>query len=226
MGEVYRARDLRLERPVAIKILTHAPNAEQARARLLAEARAASALNHPHICTIYEVGEIDEQPFIAMELVEGRSLTDTIPREGLSTDAVARYGIQIAEGLHHAHDRGIVHRDLKSANVIITSDGRAKILDFGLATGNVGPADAATRSGAPLARGEIAGTLPYMPPEVLQGGHAGPFQRHLEPRRAALRDGQRRPALSRRNVARHQRQASSTANRRRCRRASRRACDG
>jgi serine/threonine protein kinase len=78
MGEVYRARDLRLERPVAIKILAHSPDAEQARTRLLAEARAASALNHPHICTIYEVGEIDEQPFIAMELVEGRSLTDTI----------------------------------------------------------------------------------------------------------------------------------------------------
>jgi serine/threonine protein kinase/Tfp pilus assembly protein PilF len=174
MGQVYRARDLRLERPVAIKILTHAPDAEQARTRLLAEARAASALNHPHICTIYEVGEIDEQPFIAMELVEGRSLTDTIPREGLSTDAVARYGVHIAEGLHHAHDRGIVHRDLKSANVIVTSDGRAKILDFGLATGIWAPPDAATRSGAPFARGEIAGTLPYMPPEVLQGGHAGP----------------------------------------------------
>jgi serine/threonine protein kinase len=99
MGEVYRARDLRLERPVAIKVLAHAPDAEEARARLLAEARATCALNHPHICTIYEVGEFDGQPFIAMEFVEGRVLTEVIPPDGLPTDAVSRYGVQVAEAL-------------------------------------------------------------------------------------------------------------------------------
>ncbi len=134
MGAVYRARDTRLGRDVALKLLPPEMFAdERARARLLQEARLASALNHPHICTIYEVGEADGQTYIAMELVRGRPLSEQIPPEGLAAESVLRYGAQVADALAHAHDHGIVHRDLKGANVVITADGRAKVLDFGLA---------------------------------------------------------------------------------------------
>ena len=129
MGVVYRARDTKLERIVAVKVV--AEGADQA--RLIREARTASALNHPNICTIYEVGEAEGQTYIAMEYVEGRPLSARVAGEGLAIEAVVRYGAQIADALAHAHERGIVHRDLKSANVIITPQGRAKVLDFGLA---------------------------------------------------------------------------------------------
>jgi TolB-like protein/Flp pilus assembly protein TadD len=172
MGRVYRARDTRLQRLVAIKILAESPDTDGARLRLLAEARAASALNHPNICTVYEVGELDGQPFIAMELVEGRTLTDAIPPDGLPAAAVCRYGAQVAAALGHAHDRGIVHRDLKSANVFLTSDGRAKVLDFGLAV-SLPASEDQTASAQFLTTDVVAGTLAYMPPEVLQGRSAG-----------------------------------------------------
>ena len=169
MGEVYRARDTRLGRTVAIKLVQDLSADDHARQRLVREAQHASALNHPNICTIYEIGEANGQPFIAMEYVEGRPLNEATPQDGLPIERVVGFGIQIADAVAHAHDHGIVHRDLKPANVIVTPEGRVKVLDFGLATRtwHEGAADAAT---APLTQpGVIAGTIAYMPPEVLQG---------------------------------------------------------
>jgi serine/threonine protein kinase len=138
MGVVYRARDTKLERFVALKVVGAQAHVDQnARARLLREARTASALNHPNICTIYEAGDADGETYIAMELVDGQSLSTMISGDGLPVDVAIRYGIQIADGLAHAHERGVVHRDLKNSNVIITPDGRAKVLDFGLAKRNL-----------------------------------------------------------------------------------------
>ena len=169
MGAVYKAHDPTLQRTVAIKVL--AKQDEDASARLLQEARAASALNHPHICTIHEVGEHEGQAFIVMEHVEGKPLSALIPADGLPPESVIRYGTQIADALAHAHERGIVHRDLKSANVVITPEGRAKVLDFGLAA-RMPQADAEavtkTQDAIPHA-GMLVGTLAYMAPEVLRG---------------------------------------------------------
>src|SRR5206468_1100998 len=119
MGEVYRARDTQLERDVAIKILPAASLADaDARTRLLREARMASQLNHPNICTVYEVGESEEQTFIAMELVEGEPLSTQIRSAPLSNELLLRYSLQLGDALDHAHQRNVVHRDLKSANVM------------------------------------------------------------------------------------------------------------
>jgi len=173
MGEVWRARDPRLEREVALKVLPAAATADDAaRARLLREARMASKLNHPNVCTIYEVGEVDGEAYIAMELVEGPSLAEKLTDGPLSPEHVLRYGTQVADALDHAHERGVVHRDLKSANVVITPEGRAKVLDFGLA-GRISDTElteATTHSleSAELS-GRIAGTLAYMAPEQLRG---------------------------------------------------------
>jgi serine/threonine protein kinase len=135
MGTVYLARDERLGRQIALKILkaTTAGDAEQNRRRLVREAQAASSLNHPNICHIYDVGDADGQPWIAMEYVEGRTLQAIIPRDGLPPRTVARMGAQLADALAHAHERGLMHRDLKSANVVCDRESRPKILDFGLA---------------------------------------------------------------------------------------------
>ena len=174
MGSVYKAHDPKLQRTVAIKVL--AKQDADASARLLQEARAASALNHPHICTIHEVGEHEGQAFIVMEYVEGKPLSQLIPSDGLPPESVIRYGAQIADALAHAHERGIVHRDLKSANVVITPEGRAKVLDFGLAA-RLPRADAEavtkTQEALPHAQaGMLVGTLAYMAPEVLRGESA------------------------------------------------------
>lgn len=169
MGEVYRAHDVRLERDVAIKLLTG--DHDDAAERLLHEARNASALNHPNICTLHEINDAGERPFLVMELVDGEPLDRRLRGHGLPVPTVTRLAAQIADALAHAHTRGIVHRDLKSANVVITADGRAKILDFGIAK-RMSSADLAeaTRSVHTLtADHEIAGTLPYMAPEVLEG---------------------------------------------------------
>ena len=170
MGEVYRARDPRLDRDVALKLLPVSAGADAAaRDHLLREARLAASLNHPHICTIYEVGESNGQAFIAMELVDGRQLSNVIPSDGLPLESVVRYGMQIADALGHAHDRGVVHRDLKGANVLVTTEGRAKILDFGIATRHEPHNQDATQTSGLDQPGVVAGTLPYMAPEVLRG---------------------------------------------------------
>jgi eukaryotic-like serine/threonine-protein kinase len=177
MGVVYRARDTQLNRPVALKLVgdKYAQDA-QARARLLHEAQTASALNHPHICHIYEVGEEADQAYIAMEYVAGKPLAQSIPQEGLPAESVLRYGIQIADAIAHAHDQGVVHRDLKSANVMITPEGRAKVLDFGLARRQRGEEVAeVTRSQVSLAeQSTVSGTLHSIAPEVLRGATADP----------------------------------------------------
>ncbi len=172
MGVVYRAHDLKLERAVAIKVVNERLSSEpRARDRLLREARTASALNHPHVCTVYEVGEADGQVFIVMEYVAGQPLSALLS-EPRPNEMVARYGIQIADALAHAHERGIVHRDLKTGNVMVTPEGRAKVLDFGLAKRLPAEdlSEQATKSGDSLTQaGHLVGTLHYLAPEVLRG---------------------------------------------------------
>jgi TolB-like protein len=172
MGEVYRAYDPRLEREVALKVLPASSFADAAaRARLLREARSAAGLNHPNICTIYDVGEADGQAYIAMELVIGETLSTRLSRGPLPVDELLRYALQLAEALAHAHERGVVHRDLKCANVVLTADGRAKVLDFGLAKRMLAAGDEeATESQATFTKpGTVMGTLAYMAPEQLRG---------------------------------------------------------
>ena len=171
MGVVYRAHDETLDRTVAIKVVGRETGATPVdRARIVEEARASSGLSHPNICTVYETGEIDGQAYIAMEYVEGRPLSELISDNGLPLEAVVRYGAQIADALAHAHARGVVHRDLKTPNVVISADGRAKVLDFGLARRVPSSVhEALTRSSDAVRVGGLAGTLPYMPPELLLG---------------------------------------------------------
>src|SRR5262249_6932205 len=169
MGVVYRARDQVLERDVALKFL--APTLDrEARQFLLREARAASALSHPSICTVHEVGEADGEFFIVMELIEGTPLSVAIRSGGLPYESVMRYGAQIAGALTHAHGRNIVHRDLKSANIIVTPEGLVKVLDFGLARRLALAQDEGTRTIDSVESAvTTGGTLSYMPPEVLRG---------------------------------------------------------
>ena len=170
MGVVYRAWDEQLQRDVALKFLSReAEKSGAGRESVLREARAASALNHPHICTIYEVSEANGEIFIAMEFINGRTLRAAIPVEGLPPETAVRWGSQIADALERAHSRGIIHRDLKTSNVVITEDGAAKVLDFGLAH-QAEAIDAKTQSNSPLSISDtFTGTLPYMAPEVLRG---------------------------------------------------------
>jgi TolB-like protein/Tfp pilus assembly protein PilF len=170
MGEVYRAHDETLHRDVAIKLLPpDSLDDPGARARLVREARAAAALNHPYICTVHEVGESGGQAYIAMELVEGQTLGERLASGSLPGEQVVRYGMQLAEALGHAHDRGVLHRDLKSANVIVTPSGRVKVLDFGLAK-RLNASELTTQMDATaMGAGTVAGTLPYMAPEQLRG---------------------------------------------------------
>ena len=173
MGVVYRAHDEKLDRDVALKVLPAGALADEtARQRFHQEALALSRLNHPHICTIYEVGEHDGQIYIAMELVEGRPLQALARDDGLPVETAIRCGAQIASALAHAHERGILHRDLKSANVMLTPDGRAKVLDFGLAKLAAEKDAEATRTQGLTKDGTVLGTLYYMAPEVLRGEKA------------------------------------------------------
>jgi eukaryotic-like serine/threonine-protein kinase len=177
MGVVYRARDEKLQRDVALKFLGTLPTGSSAsHERALQEARAISALNHPNICTVYEVGEVDGRPYIAMEFVEGRPLSMEIPSVGLSLDQVERYGMQLADALAHAHSRGVIHRDLKAANVIITTSGRLKVLDFGISrrleAGKGGNGDTTVLDQSWESQHTFTGTLPYIAPEILKGQEA------------------------------------------------------
>lgn len=171
IGVVYRARDERLDRDVALKVLSAASaNDPEARERLLHEARTASRLNHPHICGVYDAGAMGDQIYVAMELVAGRSLKELSNGAPLPIASVIQYGDQVATGLAHAHEHGVIHHDLKSANVIISADGRAKIVDFGFAVRRTDEVSETTQSQLSLDRsGAIAGTLPYMSPELLKG---------------------------------------------------------
>ena len=175
MGVVYSAYDTVLERKVAIKVMGDRASADQtARALLLHEARTASSLNHPNICTIHEVGDSDGEAYIVMEQVGGEPLSSVIGTKGLPPDQVVRYGIQIADALAHAHQHGVIHRDLKSTNAMVTPEGLVKVLDFGLAARlRDTELREVTSSTVPLAESRvIVGTLPYLAPELLRGDSA------------------------------------------------------
>ncbi len=174
MGVVYKADDLRLKRTVALKVLPPELALDpERRARLLAEARAASALNHPHIVTVYEIAEADGTDFIAMEYLEGRSLDRLIGANGLPLTEALAYTAQILSALAAAHTRGVVHRDLKPANVIVTPQRQVKVVDFGLAKRLArGAADSeatTATAAAKTAEGALAGTVAYMSPEQAEG---------------------------------------------------------
>jgi serine/threonine protein kinase len=171
MGIVYRAYDEVLNRDVAIKVLNEPVGRDLPAARnLLEEARCSSALSHPNICTIYEVGDAEGELYIVMELVEGETLHDMTVRGALPQEVVLRYGIQIASALARAHDRGIIHGDLKTANIVVGSDGLVKVLDFGLGKRFGGATDGSTRTLITLQdTPALSGTLEYMAPEVLRG---------------------------------------------------------
>jgi serine/threonine-protein kinase len=175
MGVVYRTHDIRLNRPVAIKVLSGQLLSQSAAwGYVLKEAQIISALNHPHICTIYDVGEENEQPYIAMEYVEGCGLNMLTMPSGLPPRLVATPTRQIASALAHAHERGIIHRDIKSSNIVVSNLGDVKILDFGLAK-RVRPGTARGTSesrSSSMEVGRMAGTIHYLAPEVLRGERA------------------------------------------------------
>ena len=185
MGEVYRAKDTRLGRDVAIKVLPqHLSTVPEVRARFEREARTVSSLNHPHVCTLFDVGREGTTDYLVMELVDGETLAQRLGRGALPVAEVLRLGVQVADALDRAHRAGVIHRDLKPGNVMLTKSG-AKLMDFGLAraTGLASPVSGsgATRSalaqsptvGQPLtAEGTIVGTFQYMAPEQLEGREA------------------------------------------------------
>jgi eukaryotic-like serine/threonine-protein kinase len=176
MGIVYRAVDTRLNRPVALKFLPdNMAQNSAALERFRREARAASALNHPSICTIYDIGEQDGRAFIAMELIEGETLRNHIHAKPLPMEEILRLGMQIADALDAAHTEGIIHRDIKPANIFVTKRGQAKVLDFGLAKlvpKGIGASESDSADGvtdSPSIVGIISGTPSYMSPEQVRG---------------------------------------------------------
>jgi Tol biopolymer transport system component len=182
MGEVYRAKDTRLDRTVAVKILpNHLSDNPEAKQRFDREARAISSLNHPNICTLHDVGHQDGIDFLVMEFLEGETLADRLRKGPLSTELVLKYGIEICEGLERAHKSGVVHRDLKPGNIMLTKQG-AKLMDFGLA--KAAPSGASLASSLTMtgpgpsadqaltAHGMIVGTFQYMSPEQTEGKEA------------------------------------------------------
>src|SRR5579872_5761266 len=192
MGEVYRARDTRLDRTVAIKILPpHLSSNAELNARFEREARAVSSLNHPHICHLYDIGTQDSTAFLVMEYLDGETLADRLRKGPIPLKQALDFSIQIAEALATAHRAGILHRDLKPQNVMLTASG-AKLLDFGLAKSAPTLGSGSNISGLtpstptmtiaelsapahPLTKqGTVVGTFQYMAPEVLQGREADP----------------------------------------------------
>jgi serine/threonine protein kinase len=177
MGVIYKAEDTRLGRFVALKFLAERFSQDRdALERFQREARAASALNHPNICTIYDIGSLEGRFFIAMEFLEGKTLKEIIRGEPIAVDQILELGMQIADGLHAAHEKGIVHRDLKPSNIMVTEDGAVKVLDFGLAklteqsqSDEFGSTATADQAEPVTEKGTIVGTVAYMSPEQAEG---------------------------------------------------------
>ena len=175
MGVVYEAEDTNLGRHVALKFLTPSlANEEGLLQRFQREARAASALNHPNICTIHGIEEFDSEHFIVMELLDGESLADRLHRGPLSVELLLKLGVQIVDALESAHSKGIVHRDLKPQNIFVTSRGQAKILDFGLAKFDRQKPDPSSMLPTAVKQdltsaGATIGTVAYMSPEQARG---------------------------------------------------------
>ena len=174
MGEVYLAQDTTLDRKVALKILPPELAEDKDRmSRFVREAKFASALNHPNIITIHEIGEIDGTHFITTEFIEGETLKTRLERESLSLKSTLEIALQVASALDAAHKAGVVHRDIKPDNIMLSKAGTVKILDFGLARlgGNVLP-DVEASGASGTISGTLSGTLPYMSPELLRGERA------------------------------------------------------
>jgi len=176
MGEVYRAKDTRLDRIVALKVLSpdFSSDAER-RQRFEREARTISSVSHPHICSLYDVGNQDGIDYLVMEFLEGETLTERLKKSSLPMDQVLRFGIQIADAMDRAHKQGIVHRDLKPGNIMLTKSG-VKLLDFGLAKlqkiveqKSHSVSALATEARELTKEGTILGTIQYMSPEQLEG---------------------------------------------------------
>jgi serine/threonine protein kinase len=174
MGEVYCARDTRLDRTVAVKILpSHLSENPQARQRFDREARAISSLNHPNICTLYDVGHQGGVDYLVMEFLDGEALADRLRKGPLTAEQLLKWGIEICEGLEKAHKTGVIHRDLKPGNIMLTKTG-AKLMDFGLAKATPVQAPSAsslTLSGASPGQ-PFLGTFQYMSPEQVEGKEA------------------------------------------------------
>src|ERR1700756_164883 len=174
MGEVYRARDTRLDRTVAVKILPQELSSDPIRKqRFEREAKTISSLNHPHICTLHDVGSQDGISYLVMECVEGETLAKRLEKGSLSLEQVLKFGTQIADALDKAHRSGVVHRDLKPGNIMLTATG-AKLLDFGLAKpaavlSSAVTLTATTPSSPVTEQGTIVGTFQYMSPEQVEG---------------------------------------------------------
>jgi eukaryotic-like serine/threonine-protein kinase len=171
MGTVYRAQDVRLDREVALKLLPDASLFDKDTLhRFRNEARAASSLNHPNICTVYDAGEDQGIPYIAMELLDGQTLGEKIQGQPLPSESILRIGMEVCDALQCAHEKGIVHRDLKPSNIFVTSRGDAKLLDFGVSKQlKIESTGASTVATTLTMQGQVVGTAPYMSPEQLQG---------------------------------------------------------